>query len=120
MSCSCTYVVYTGIHTGVRYAVFLLTYEYCVQLHVHERVHVLVLIYEYDSCIGNSKVPTQPRCTVISIDVRHYDYYLCTRRQYSCKLYARVGRIVVFWYSNIRCKNYSNIRTIRIVSVHYI
>ena len=33
---------------------------------------------------------------------------------------SRVGRIVVFWYSNIRCKNYSNIRTIRIVCIHYI
>ena len=35
-------------------------------------------------------------------------------------LKSRVGRIVVLLYSNIRWKNYSNIRTIRIVSVHYI
>ena len=35
-------------------------------------------------------------------------------------VFNRVGRIVVFWYSNIRGKKYSNIRTIRILSVHYI
>ena len=27
---------------------------------------------------------------------------------------------MVFWYSNIRGKKYSNIRTIRILSAHYI
>ena len=59
-------------------------YEYCVQCTCTTvRVHVLILlVLIYDSCIGNFTVPTQPRYTVISIDVRHYDYYLCTRRQY--------------------------------------
>ena len=59
VSCSCTYVVFTGIHTGVRYgyAVFLLTYEVRVLCTCKTYMNEYMCLYSYTNTTHVLEIP---------------------------------------------------------------